>query len=199
MRAPAASTRRGAPTRALASVAAALLALGAAGCASIGKPDGAPDAGYEAGDGSFATWSAEQRGDPVVLTGETFDGETVTLSDWAGDVVVMNFWFAACPPCRVEAPDLVALHEDYPEIHLLGVNPRDDAGAAQAFERTFEIPYPSFEDRDGGVLLDLSKHVPPQAVPTTLVLDSQGRVAARIHGIADPSILRTILDEAVSA
>ena len=132
---------------------------------------------------------------------ELFDGTPVTGASLRGTPALLNFWYAACAPCRIEAPHLVSLHGQFePEgVTFLGVNVRDTATTARAFERTFEIPYPSFEDRDGGVLLDLSKHVPPQAVPTTLVLDSQGRVAARILGIADPSILRTVLDDVTSA
>ena len=78
------------------------------------------------------------------------------------------------------------------------MNLRDERATAEAFERTFEIPYPSVADKDGGVLMALSAYVPPQAVPTTLVLDAQGRVAARILGIADRSVLETLLEDTVA-
>ncbi|HHW83454.1 MAG TPA: TlpA family protein disulfide reductase [Actinomycetales bacterium] len=183
--------------RALAA-AAAVLALTLSSCASIGKPEGAAGAGYQAGDGSFVTWDVEERGAPVELTGETYDGGSVDLAEWRGDVVVMNFWYAACPPCRKEAPDLVELHEEYPEIHMLGVNPRDDAGAAQAFERTFEIPYPSLWDKDASGVAAMQGLVPLQAMPTTVILDREGRVASRILGQADPTILRGLVDDALA-
>ncbi|MBD4578083.1 redoxin domain-containing protein, partial [Xanthomonas citri pv. citri] len=70
-------------------------------------------------------------------------------------------------------------------VRFLGVNVRDTATTAQAFERTFEIPYPSVEDARGEVLLNMTDHVPPQAVPSTLVLDAQGRVAARVLGAVE--------------
>nr|NLD40377.1 TlpA family protein disulfide reductase [Actinomycetales bacterium] len=184
-------------TRALAT-AAATLALLVSGCASIGNPDGAAGAGYQAGDGSFVTWGVEERGEPVELVGESYEGEVIDLDQWRGDVVVMNFWYAACPPCRAEAPDLVALHEEYPDIHLLGVNPRDDAGAAQAFERTFEIPYPSLWDQDASGVAAMQGLVPLQAMPTTVILDREGRVASRILGQADPTILRGLVDDVVA-
>ena len=154
---------------------------------------------YIAGDGSVSEYPEEDRSDPVDFEGALFDGTEVTGEQLRGKPVLLNFWYAGCAPCRKEAPDLVELAQDFEDrVAFYGVNVRDEQATAEAFERTFEIPYPSFEDRDGGVLLALSKHVPPQAVPTTLVLDSQGRVAARILGIADPSILRTVLDDVTS-
>lgn len=154
------------------------------------------DTGYVAGDGSVTEYPAGERGEPVEFEGALFDGTHVSAQDLRGTPTVLNFWYAGCAPCRAEAPDLVELarrHED--EVDFYGVNVRDERPTAEAFERTFDVPYPSFEDRDGGVLLDLAEHVPPQAVPTTVVLDAEGRVAARILGIADPSILDTILDD----
>lgn len=195
-RARLASPRLSVRKLALAAVCAVGVAL--SGCASIGAPSNAPSAGYQAGDGSFATWSDDERGDPVELAGETFAGETVDLADWRGDVVVLNFWYAGCPPCRAEAPDLVAIHEDYPDIHMLGINPRDDAGTAQAFERTFEIPYPSLWDSDAAGVAAMQGLVPLQAMPTTVVIDHDGRVAARILGQVDPTILRGLIDDVIA-
>ncbi|UNX54439.1 TlpA family protein disulfide reductase [Georgenia sp. TF02-10] len=195
------TARRTRAAGAAALVAVALLA----GCAPGGTTSaagaaGAADAGYVAGDGSFATWSAAERGDPVAHTGTTYDGATVDLADWRGDVVVLNFWYAACPPCRAEAPDLRALAEDYADagVHVLGVNPRDDVGAAQAFERTFEVPYPSLHDADAGAVAALEGVVPMQAMPSTVVLDRQGRVAARILGQLDPQVLRGLVDDVLA-
>lgn len=185
--------------RRLAAAAAALLVAIASGCSSIGQPTGsAQGAGYEAGDGSFTTWVPEQRGDGIVLAGTTFAGEEVDLADWRGDVVVVNFWYAACPPCRAEAPDLAAIAADYPDVHLLGINPRDDVGTAQAFERTFAIPYPSLWDTDARGVAAMQGLVPLQAMPTTVILDREGRVAARILGQADPTILRGLIDDVVA-
>lgn len=182
--------------RVAALVCAAVVTL--TGCASIGQPSNAPSAGYQAGDGSFATWKLGERGEPVEIVGETYAGETIDLADWRGDVVVLNFWFAGCPPCRVEAPDLVAFHDDYPDVHMLGVNPRDDDGAAQAFVRNFGIPYPSLWDSDASAVAALQGLVPLQAMPTTVVLDREGRVAARILGAADPDILRGLVDDVIA-
>ena len=146
----------------------------------------------------------EERGAPVEFAAELFDGSPVTGASLRGAPALLNFWYAACAPCRVEAPHLVALHEQFePQgVRFLGVNVRDTATTAQAFERTFEIPYPSVEDARGEVLLNMTDHVPPQAVPSTLVLDAQGRVAARVLGAVEESTLRalltTVVDEAAA-
>lgn len=152
-------------------------------------------AGYTAGDGSYTAWDVDERGAPVEHTGVTYEDEEIDFANWRGDVVVINFWYAGCPPCRAEAGDLADIHEDYPEIHMLGINPRDDAGAAQAFERTFDVPYPSLWDSDASGVAAMQGVVPLQAMPTTVVLDREGRVAARILGQIDPSILRGLIDD----
>ncbi|MPV38235.1 redoxin domain-containing protein [Georgenia subflava] len=178
---------------------AALLLAACAPGGTTGDP-GSVNAGYEAGDGSFTIWEVAERGDPVEHTGTTYDGTELSLADWRGDVVVLNFWYAACPPCRAEAPDLAAIHEDYaPDgVHLLGINPRDAAGAAQAFERTFEVPYPSLHDDRARGVAALEGLVPLQAMPSTVVLDRSGRVASRILGQADPQILRDLIDDVLA-
>ena len=177
-----------------------LVALVASGCTPTvtgGWDEGGDRTGYVSGDRSVTTWEAGDRTGPVDLTGIDFAGEPVDLADWRGDVVVLNTWYAACPPCRAEAPDLVALAEDYAGagVHLLGINSTDDAGAAQPFERTFSVPYPSVHDADGSAVAALQGVVPVQAVPTTVLLDRSGKVAARILGVIDPSTVRTLIDE----
>lgn len=152
---------------------------------------------YVAGDGSVAEYTPETRGEPLTVQGTLFDGTSTGSQDWTGQVVVLNVWYAACAPCRAESPTLAALHADFAEqgVQFYGINIRDESATASAFERNFEISYPSFEDNDGQILLSLTEYVPPQAVPTTLVLDREGRVAARVLGIADENILRTLITE----
>ena len=98
------------------------------------------------------------------------------------------------------APDLVALATDYADegVRLLGINGTDDAGTAQAFERTFDVPYPSIADTDGQAVASLQGSVPLQAVPTTVVLDREGRVAARVLGLAEGSTLRAMVDDVLA-
>lgn len=154
---------------------------------------------YVAGDGSVQEYAPENRGEPVEFESTLFDGSEVSRERWAGEVTVINFWYAACAPCRVEAPDLQAIHEEFDDegVQFYGVNTRDTQATAEAFERNFGITYPSMEDRSGQVMMAMTSYVPPSAVPTTLVLDREGRVSARILGIAEPGTLRALITTAL--
>lgn len=183
-------------------VATALFVTGCSSNDTLAEQSDAGDSkGYIAGDGSVTEYAEAERGEPVTFTGTQYDGAKVTAEELRGKPVLLNFWYAGCAPCRAEAPHLVELHEKFKDkVKFFGVNVRDEKGTAEAFENTFKIDYPSFKDSDGKVLFDLSKFVPAQAVPTTLILDSSGRVAARILGQIDSSILGTLLeDQAKSA
>ncbi|WP_149203991.1 TlpA disulfide reductase family protein [Actinotalea subterranea] len=194
----AAGRRRAARSTWGAVVVAALAATAA--CApgvDDGRTEDGGEAGYISGDQSVTLWEAGDRSGPVEITGTDFAGSAVDVTAWQGDVVVLNTWYAACPPCRAEAPDLVAAADEYADdgVHVLGINSTDEPEAAQAFERTFEVPYPSLHDTDKTAIAALSGIVPVQAVPTTVLLDREGGVAARILGRVDPSTLRTLLDD----
>lgn len=182
----------------------AALGLALAGCSTTDdnlaqQANAGGDKGYVAGDGSVSEYAPADRGEPVAFDAEMFDGSSVTAESLRGKPAVVNFWYAGCAPCRAEAPDLVALHGQYKdEAQFLGVNLRDQQATAEAFERNFGVDYPSASDLNGSVLLALSDYVPPQAVPTTLVLDSQGRVAARVLGKADKSTLDALIKDTVA-
>ena len=157
--------------------------------------------GYIAGDGSVTEIPAEERGDAVEFAGTLEDGSQVTSADYAGEVLVVNFWYAACAPCRAEAPDLKEISDQFADegATFLGVNVRDQAATAIAFNESFQISYESVMDVDGGMQLAFSGSIPPNAVPTTLVLDSSGRVAARILGqVNSPSILKTLIEDTIA-
>ncbi|WP_287931803.1 TlpA disulfide reductase family protein [Arthrobacter sp.] len=192
--------------RSLFAATGALLAVGLAACTAndplASQAAAGDNKGYIAGDGSVTEYALAKRSDPVEFSGKLFDGSTVSAAKLRGKVTVLNFWYAACSPCRLEAPDLQSLHTEFePQgVDFLGVNIRDEAATAEAFERTFKLTYPSIMDKDGGVLLSLSqrKFVPPDSVPTTLVLDKQGRVSARILGTADKSTLKALITSALA-
>jgi len=195
------TSRRIRPLVALALVTAVL-----AGCTaeSGGLLDGSPGEGdYTSSDGSTATFSQERRGEPVEFEAEGEDGAPISAERLRGKVVVLNFWYADCPPCRLEAPDLQALHESYVDdgdVIFLGVNVRDTAARARSFTEEFAITYPTILDAaDNAVQLAFAGKVAPNAVPTTLVLDRDGRVAARISGlVSDPGLLATLIDDALN-
>ncbi|MFJ5958240.1 TlpA family protein disulfide reductase [Paenarthrobacter sp. NPDC092416] len=194
--------RRGPRRRTILGLGGALLAL--AGCASqddlAEQAKAGDDKNYIAGDGSVNEYPPESRGARVSLEGQLFNGDKISAQDWAGKVVVLNFWYAACAPCRVEAPDLAALHTEFKDKGVLfyGVNVRDDAATSEAFERTFNVQYPSLDDSDGGILLAMTEYVPPRAVPTTLVLDTEGRVSARVLGVSQKGTLKALITSAAA-
>lgn len=197
---PGFSRRRLLSSALLGAVGATVLAGCASGDPLAQQAKAGDNKNYIAGDGSVTEYAAAERKPPVVVRGEQYDGTVVNSTDWAGKVIVLNFWYAACAPCRLEAPRLEALWNEFKSQNVLfyGVNVRDEEAAATAFERTFGITYPSMQDKNGGILLAMTQYVPPQAVPTTLVLDKQGKVAARILGLADQNILKSLIVAAVA-
>jgi thiol-disulfide isomerase/thioredoxin len=155
---------------------------------------------YIAGDGSVTEFAKDQRSAPLQLNGTLFDGTEVKPEDLLGQVTVLNFWFAACAPCRVEAPILEALHQDFKSkgVQFFGVNLRDEKATAEAFEKSFKLTYPSFNDKNGAVLLSVTGLVPTNAVPTTLVLDKEGRVASRVLGEIEKGTLKALISSAAA-
>ena len=200
-RAAALPSRRRPVRRALTGAVVLAAALGLAACAQdSGASTDVVGQGFVSGDGSVRTWAADERGDVVALTGTDYEGEQVDTSAWLGDVVVLNTWYAACAPCRAEAPDLVALANDRADdgVQVLGINTTDEAGAAQAFQRRFDVPYPSIDDRSGEVVAALAAPVPLQPGPSTVVRDLEGRGAARVIGLVEGSTLTALVDDVLA-
>jgi thiol-disulfide isomerase/thioredoxin len=184
--------------RRLLVVAAAALLL--AGCTSRDGIAGEDGGGYVSGDGTVLLVPAADREEVPAWGGDTVDGQSIDSTRLDG-VVVLNFWYAGCPPCRVEAPDLEEVFQQYgDQVTFLGVNVRDSAATASSFEREFGVSYDSILDvstRD--VLSAFAGQVPPSAVPTTLVLDAEGRVAARISGmLPSATTLGDLIDDVLS-
>lgn len=180
---------------------AVLTTVALAGCSTSAPGDPTvANAGYESVDQSVTLFSPAERTEAVELTATTFEGEPVNLADWRGDVVVLNFWYADCPPCRVEAPDLAAVARDYADqgVRLLGINARDNADRVASFNESFDIPYPSLDDSDARAVAALQGLVPLSANPTTVVLDRDGRPASRVIGIATATTLRGLVDDALA-
>ena len=187
----------------LAALAAAALVL--TGCSSDPLAEQyreGSNKGFIAGDGSVTEIILADRGEAIEFSGVTENGETVTSADRLGEVLVVNFWYASCAPCRAEASDLQKINEQFENegASFLGVNVRDQAPNAIAFNETYGVTYSSVLDVDtGSMQLAFSGSIPPNAVPTTLVLDAEGRVAARILGqVTSPSILETLIRDTIA-
>jgi thiol-disulfide isomerase/thioredoxin len=141
-----------------------------------------------------------ERDDPVRFEGATLDGRPFDVRDHRGKVVVVNVWASWCPPCIAEAPDLqqVWAGSDPRQVQFVGIDTQDNVAAARAHEKRFGVTYPSIEDDGGRVLLALRGSLPPKAIPSTLVLDRRGRVAARVLGQVPASTLRALLSDALA-
>ncbi len=129
------------------------------------------------------------------IVGTTLTGQRFALAADRGSVVVLNFWGSWCSPCRAEAPALAALSRYFGRdpVRFIGDDVHDNAVAAQAFEHTFGVAYPSVNDPGEQVALAFHSTVPPSAIPSTLVIDPSGRIAARIIGEISYNGLRVLV------
>ena len=190
----------------LAMVAAAGLSLGLAACGNdpfAAQYRAGDNKGYIAGDSRWQEIPEADRGEPIEFAATTETGTEVSSDDYRGNVLVVNFWYAACGPCRAEAGYLEEAFGEFSgeRVSFLGVNTIDSPEAAVAFAETYGITYPSvIAAETPAVKLSFAEKTPIQATPTTLVLDSEGRVAARIIGqLEDASILTTLVRETLES
>ena len=184
------------PASRVAALAVALAALSA--CTGTNAVSQGVDggSGFQAGDDSLTWVPPGDRARPDAVTGTLLDGTSFDLASWRGKVVVVNFWGSWCPPCRDEADALEQVYKDTEPrgVQFLGIDTRnDDVPRALAFMRKHGVTYPSLSDPSNLLALRFPG-VPPSAIPTTLVLDRQGRIAARHSG----SILYTQLRDVVA-
>lgn len=172
-------------------LAFALVAL--AGCAGVEEGG---TSGYIAGDETYTTLPPNERQPAPVLEGLDLDGNPISSEDFAGQTIVVNSWGSWCPPCRAEAPALKAVSEEYADqnVQFLGVLIKDKPAAAIAFNESQGITYPSIQDFAGETLLGFADSLPSQAIPTTWIIDEQGRVAVRI---TDPTLGATSLGDLI--
>jgi peroxiredoxin len=129
------------------------------------------------------------------VTGKTLTGQRFSLAAERGNVVVLNFWGSWCAPCMAEAPRLAALatYFRHDRVRFVGDDVHDYTAAALAFERTYALPYPSLNDPGSEVALAFHNTVPPTAIPSTLVIDRAGKIAARIIGEVSYYGLRNLI------
>lgn len=154
------------------------------------------DQGYVSGSGVVSQVPKDKRGSPLELSFDTLDGKSTSLADIRPTPVVINLWYAACPPCRQEAPDLKSVADSFGDkVQFLGVNVRDQAAAANAFISNYQIPYANMLDTDGEMVAQLSGVLPPQATPSTVILDAKGRAAARVVGEVDATTLKGLIED----
>ena len=152
----------------------------------------------DAGGVGLTLYSGDDGGIPLPnIEGKTITGETLSLEDLRGHVLVVNVWGSWCAPCRAEAPDLANISKETAPrgVRFVGIDVRDNPAAGRAFERKFGITYPSFDDQNGLVLAAFTGIVPVSAVPSTLVVDRDGIIRARNIGRIDASTLRGLIED----
>jgi thiol-disulfide isomerase/thioredoxin len=183
---------------AIAAAAVATLALAGCGGGAIGADTPASSGQSFVGSAYTSTvFQAGARPAAPDISGTTLAGQHLSLSAYHGSVVVLNFWGSWCSPCRAEAPDLTALATNYSArgIKFLGIDIRDDRVSADAFVQTFRTPYPSLNDPADELALAFRGTVPPAAIPSTLVIDRTGHIAARILGSVSYDSLRALITQ----
>ncbi|HSF97401.1 MAG TPA: TlpA disulfide reductase family protein [Ornithinibacter sp.] len=192
-------------TRRAGCLVAAVLLLGTAACTSdpnsVAEQAKAGDQkGYVSGDGAVETIPEADRAEPVELEGTLLDGTAWDSASARGDVLVVNVWGSWCAPCVAEAPELQKVWSELEAqgapVKFMGIDFREDAARGLAFTKKAGITFPSLSDESGVTILALQGKAP--TVPTTLVLDREGRIAARVNGPVSASTLRGLVDDVVA-
>jgi peroxiredoxin len=132
------------------------------------------------------------------FSGKLLDGTKFASSELSGEVSVINFWGSWCAPCRVETPEFQQVYSEVQShgVQFLGINVKDDKQLADAFLESKGITFPSLYDPRGEVALAFRDY-PANAIPSTIVLDRDGRVAAVYTAAVKADDLRTVLGRVV--
>jgi thiol-disulfide isomerase/thioredoxin len=186
--------------------AAALAALGA--CSSdpnsiAEQAKKGDQKGYIAGNGAIEQIPVDKRLEPVTLEGTTLDGRRWSSTSERGkQIVVVNLWGSWCPPCIEEVPALEKVWSDVQAakkpVQFMGIDFREDAQRGAAFVRTQKMTYPSLSDESGVLILAFGRQA-PTSPPSTLILDLEGRVAARANGAVTETTLRGLIDDVLAS
>ncbi len=185
---------------ALGAAVAVAAVLAAAGCDGGQIAANDPQSSGQSFVGSSyqsAFYQPAKRPVAPAVSGTTMTGQRLSLASYRGDVVVLNFWGSWCAPCQHEAPALgtLARQLQVSGVRFVGVDIRDEPDAARAFMQQFDVGYPSLNDPDDDIALLFHSTVPPADIPTTLVIDRSGRIAARIFGEASYRQLKALVDQ----
>lgn len=138
---------------------------------------------------------ADERSPAPPLAGDLLSGGRFDLAREPAQWTVVNAWASWCDPCRTETPEIVAFAAANPGIRVIGLDVKDRTTSAEEFVDTYNVEYPNIEDPDGSLLATIPG-VPPQALPSTVVIDPEGRIAARVVGAVTQDSLVDLLTEA---
>jgi peroxiredoxin len=187
--------------RMIATVAVSSLALGLAGCAASNGGAGVTgDTRYVvSGAGVVTTYSVGHRKAAPAISGTDLDGNPLSLAQFKGKVIVLNFWASWCPPCRAEAPALQTVSAETKSmgVQFVGVDIKENGPSdARAFVANNGIEYPSFSDQSAKIALQFRiTGIVPESPPSTLVIDRTGHIAARGLGEMRVSQLKALVED----
>jgi peroxiredoxin len=183
------------PLSAAVAVATALLL---SACTSGGVSGGGGDTNFIMGKDGISTVEKGERDPAPDLSGKTIDNKQLAVSSFKGKVVVLNVWGSWCAPCRAEAPNFQKVSTDLEAqgVQFVGINVADaKESSALAFEKTYGVTYPSLYDPSSRLMLRFKKGtLNLQAIPSTLVLDREGKIAARSLAALSEEKLRSMID-----
>ena len=183
---------------ALAAAGAAAAALALSACGSGGISGGSGNTNFITGKDGIATVKKGERDALPDLSGTTIDGKKLDVAAYKGKVLVINVWGSWCQPCRDEVSNFIKVAGDTEAkgVQFVGINTRDTStGPARAFEKEYGVAYPSLYDPTGKLMLRFKKGtLNPQAIPSTLVIDRHGKIAARALQPLSEDRLREMLD-----
>lgn len=190
--------------KALLASGAVAVALLLAGCTGGGDDGGIAAAANGKGDSvdkiSLRQIAPAKRGAPMDLSGTLLTGGPWSLADAKGKVVVLNVWGSWCGPCQAELPELQSawtkLQAAKKPVVLMGLDFKESAATGLAAMQQRGLTYPSLEDDDGKTILRLGKNF--VATPTTVVLDTQHRVAAVVPGAVNETTLLGLVDDTLA-
>ena len=137
--------------------------------------------------------------DPIALKVIALDGSTKALSDYRGQIVLLNFWSTTCPPCRVETPWFVEFQQKFKArgFTVIGVSMDDTAAGVQGFNKEFGVNYPMFLGKDvedaihektGGIW----------GMPTSFLIGRDGKVLKKHLGIAPRAVYEKEIEAALA-
>jgi len=166
-----------------------VMAFVLAGCGGGGTSSA--EESFVSGDGATTFIKIADRKIAPAISGLTLDGTYYTYPK--DKMAVVNVWASWCAPCRAEAPTLVALANKYEDVAFIGILTRDNPANAEAFERRFKITYPTVID--DSILIGFKGSLPANAIPSTVILDKNGLVAARISGVVTVASLTELIEK----
>jgi thiol-disulfide isomerase/thioredoxin len=182
---------------ALTTAGAAAAALLVSACTSGGFSGGGGDTNFIMGEDGISTVEKGKRDPAPDLSGKTIDNKQLSVASFKGKVVVLNVWGSWCSPCRAEAPNFEKVSTDLKSkgVQFVGINVADaQVKNALAFEKQYGVTYPSLYDPSSKLMLRFEKGtLNPQAIPSTLVLDRDGKIAARSLAALSEEKLRSMI------